>query len=150
VQHAITGKIEIFNASDWKIGIVVSSFNQDITNSLYQSALKRAVDYKIKEENITTINVAGAAEIPLALQKLAKTNEYDALLAIGCVIQGDTPHFDYVCKIATEGILAVQLTYDIAIGYGLLTLSTLGQAEERKNLGGDHLDAAIQLAQAFK
>lgn len=148
MQHAERAKLELFDASTWRIGLVVALFNQQVTSLLHRSALDRAAAYKIAPENIDTITVAGAVEIPLALQIMAETGQYDALLAIGCVIQGATPHFDYVCKLVTEGILRVQLDYSMPVGFGVLTCATLAQAEERSQLGGDHLDAVLQLAKA--
>lgn len=150
MQHAQQANHEVFDASEWRIGIVVAQFNRHITDELYASALKRADDYNIAEDAITTIKVAGAVEVPLALQHLAEQGSYDALLAIGCVIKGDTPHFDYVCQFATEGILRVQLDYKLPIGFGILTTNDEAQALSRAQLGGDHLDAALQLAQALR
>jgi 6,7-dimethyl-8-ribityllumazine synthase len=139
-----------FDASDWNIGIVVAQFNQGITERLLAGAMKKAVDYHISSERITVIRVAGAVEIPLALQALAAQKKYDALLAVGCVINGATPHFDYVCKFVTEGVLRVQLDHSIAIGFGVLTCNDEAQAEERAGLGGEHLEAALQLAKAVR
>lgn len=149
MQQAKTADFGPFDAPEWKIGIVVARFNADITESLLQSALARAKDYKISPDNITVLEVAGSVEIPLALQSLAETGQYDALLSIGCVIKGETPHFDYVCKFATEGVLRVQLDYHMPIGFGVITCNTPEQAEARKHLGGDHLDATLHLAQAI-
>jgi 6,7-dimethyl-8-ribityllumazine synthase len=150
MQKAIKAEFKPFDANDWHIGIVLSQFNFNITSKLYDSAFSRATEYKISEENIDVINVAGAVEIPLALQHLAKKNKYDALLAIGCVIRGETPHFDYVCEMATQGTLQVQLDSGIAIGFGVLTCEDQAQAEARTNLGGEHLDAAMHLAKILK
>ena len=150
MQKANRADFAPFDASDWKIGIVVALFNRDITEKLYESAVERAADYGIERENIATIKVAGAVEIPLALQALAKRGEYRALLAVGCVINGATPHFDYVCKFVTEGILRVQLDNDTPVGFGVLTCNDEAQAEERAHLGGEHLDAALQVAKALQ
>lgn len=150
MQKATQAEFAPFEAGDWHIGIVVAQFNQEITNSLYESAIARANAYKINPENIKTIRVAGAVEIPLALQDLAESGQYDALLAIGCVINGETPHFEYVCKIVSEGVLRVQLDYHMPIGFGVLTCSTQAQAEARSHLGGDHLDATLQLAKTLR
>ena len=150
MQKANRADFAPFDASDWKIGIVVAQFNRDITEKLYESAVERAADYGIERENITTIKVAGAVEIPLTLQALAKRGEYRALLAVGCVINGATPHFDYVCKFVTEGILRVQLDNDTPVGFGVLTCNDEAQAEERAHLGGEHLDAALQVAKALQ
>lgn len=150
MQHAKQADFKPFDAHDWKIGIVVAQFNRHITEKQYQSALEMAEKYNIASENITTIRVAGAIEIPLALQKLAASGQYDALLALGCIIQGETPHFDYVAKFVTEGILRVQLDNSISIGFGILTCNDEKQALERITLAGDHLQAALQQVQALK
>ena len=109
MQHAKQADFKPFDAHDWKVGIVLAQFNKHITEEQYKSALIMAESYKIPFDNITTIRVAGAIEIPLALQKLAASGKYSALLTLGCIIQGETPHFDYVAKYVTEGILRVQL-----------------------------------------
>lgn len=149
MQNAQTANDKPFDATTWRIGIVVSKFNSHITDQLYQSALARAHDYGISPQNIDTITVAGAIEIPLALQAMAQTKRYRALLAVGCVIRGATPHFDYVCRMAADGILAVQLKYDLPIAMGVLTCEDEAQAQERAHLGGEHLDAALQLAKSL-
>jgi 6,7-dimethyl-8-ribityllumazine synthase len=149
MQMANQGEFRPFDAGDWKIGIVVAQFNAHITDALYGSALSRAAEYKIVPGNITTIRVAGAIEIPLALQSLAEQEGFRALLAIGCVIRGDTPHFDYVCKFVTEGILRVGLDNSTPIGFGVLTCLNEAQATARTHLGGEHLDAALGLARAL-
>jgi 6,7-dimethyl-8-ribityllumazine synthase len=149
MQKAEQAEFKPFDASQWHIGIVVAKFNKRITDSLYDSAIKRAAEYGIPEGNIDTVEVAGSVEVPLALQAMAKSGKYDALLAIGCVIKGETPHFDYVCKFATEGVLRVQLDFDMPIGFGILTCNDEAQAEARMRLGGEHLDAVMQLAKAI-
>lgn len=143
-QNAKQAEFKPFDASDWKIGIVVAQFNSNITGEQHKSAIEMAATYKIQPENITTIRVAGAIEIPLALQKLAASGKYDALLALGCIIQGETPHFDYVAKYVTEGILRVSLDHSASIGFGILTCHNEKQARERTHLAGEHLEAALQ------
>jgi len=150
MQKANRGDFAPFDAHDWKIGIVVAQFNAHITEQLYESAVARAADYGIAADNIATIRVAGAVEIPLALQSLAERDEYRALLAVGCVINGETPHFDYVCKFVTEGILRVQLDTSVPIGFGVLTCGNEAQAVARAHLGGEHLDAALHLAKVLE
>lgn len=150
MQKADRKEFAPFDARAWKLGIVVARFNQQITAQLYTSAMARAAEYQMVSENITTIDVAGAVEIPLALQSLARTGQYEALLAIGCVINGETPHFEYVCKYVTEGVLRVQLDAHVPIGFGVLTCNDDAQAQARAQLGGEHLDAALQLARAIK
>lgn len=149
-QNAQTATYEPFDASAWKVGIVVADFNKDITASLLQSAQTRAVDYKIADTNIAVTHVAGAVEIPLVLQAMAQTKKYDVLLAIGCVIKGETPHFDYVCNFVTDGILKVQLDESMPVGFGILTCNNKEEAQARMHLGSDHLDAVMHQANAIK
>ena len=150
MQHAEQADFKPFDASSWKIGIVVAQFNMHITGKQYDSALEMADAYGIPSGNITTIRVAGAIEIPLALQKLAASGEYAALLALGCIIQGETPHFDYVAKFVTEGILRVQLDHSTSIGFGILTCNNEQQAVDRTQLAGEHLEAALQQARILR
>jgi 6,7-dimethyl-8-ribityllumazine synthase len=150
MQVAQQADFKAFDASSWKIAMVVAQFNSHITEEITLSALKKAKEYSIPEENISIIQVAGAVEIPLILQKLAKTKKYQALLAIGCIIRGDTPHFDYVAKIITEGFLKVQLDNNQPIGFGVLTCNDEAQALARVNLGGEYLSAVLNQAKALQ
>lgn len=150
MQKAQQADFKPFDASDWKVGIVVAQFNRHITGELLQSALKRADDYNIKAVNITTYQVAGSVEVPLVLQTMAESKKYDALLAVGCVIRGATPHFEYVCKFVSEGVLRVQLGWKQPIGFGVLTCNDEAEAKERAHLGGEHLDAVMHQAKILK
>ncbi|HSW37118.1 MAG TPA: 6,7-dimethyl-8-ribityllumazine synthase [Candidatus Saccharimonadales bacterium] len=150
MQKAKRSLFEPFDASKWCLGIVVADFNAHITDALYQSALQRATDYHLPVSNIDTVRVAGSIEIPLVLQTLAKTGRYQALLAIGCVIRGETPHFDYVCQFVSEGVLRVQLDHDMPIGFGVLTCNNEAEALARTGLGGEHLDAVLHQAKALE
>lgn len=139
-----------FDASDWKIGIVVAQFNQHITGALYENALKRAAEYDIKSENIITAQVAGCGEIPVVLQKMAASGTYDALMAVGCVIRGETAHFEYVCKFVTEGVLRVQLDHNQPTAFGVLMCNNEAEAKARTELGADHLDAVMHQAKLLR
>ena len=150
MQKAKQADFTVFDASAWRVGIVVAMFNRDITNQLLQSALARAKAYTIPDAQIEVIKVAGAVEIPLVLQNLAKSNKYDVLLAIGCVVEGETAHFDYVCKFVTDGVLAVQLKHNMPIGFGVLACRNIAQAKERAKLGGEHLDAVMHQVKVIK
>ncbi len=150
MQKAQKANFEPFDASDWSVGVVVAQFNSGITDRLLAGALARAAEYKVPADKVRVVKVAGSAEIPLALQHLAKSGQYQALLAIGCVIKGDTPHFDYVCKFAVDGILRVQLDHDMPVGFGILTCNNEAEAEARAHLGGEHLDAVMQQARALQ
>lgn len=150
MQKADRAEFAPFDASAWCIGMVVAQFNHNITQRLQRSALARAADYDLSPDHITILPVAGAIEIPLALQHLAASSKYQALLAIGCIIRGDTPHFDYVAKFVTEGILHVQLEHSLPIGFGVLTCEDESQAIARAELGSEHLDAVLQLAKQLQ
>lgn len=150
MQKAVVGDFEPFDASKWHVGIVVAQFNAHITNKLLDGALKRAAVYKIPKANIEIIKVAGSIEIPLALQHLAKSDRFNALMAIGCVIRGETPHFDYVCQMVSDGVLQVQLDQGYPIGFGVLTCDNEKQALDRVELSAGHLDAALHLAKSLE
>lgn len=149
-QNALKGNFEPFDASKWRIGLVVAQFNNDITSKLEQSAIERAADYGIQNDMIDVQYVAGAVEIPLVLQHMAKSGNYQALLAVGCVVRGATPHFDYVCSFVNQGILRVQLDESMPIGFGVLTCNNEAEANERMHLGGEHLDAVLQQAKLMQ
>jgi 6,7-dimethyl-8-ribityllumazine synthase len=131
-----------FDASNLKIGVVVARFNSDITEAMLQNLLENCHIYNINPENVCVHRVSGVVEIPLVLQNLAP--EYDCLVAIGCVIRGDTPHFEYVCKYATEGVLRVSLDNNIPIGFGILTLESHDQSISRISGGFGSLEASLQ------
>ncbi len=150
MQKAKIADFKPFDATSWKIGVVVSQFNQDIPEALCDSLLARAQEYNLQPSNISVFRVAGSVEVPLVLQQLAISKQYDVLIALGCVIKGDTPHFDYVCKFVTEGVLRVQLDQNIPIGFGILTCNNYKEAEARRKLGGQFLDAAMQQANTIR
>ncbi|MDO8499561.1 MAG: 6,7-dimethyl-8-ribityllumazine synthase [bacterium] len=129
-----------------KVGVVVARFNQIITDQILEQALEALSDCKIKKQNILVVSVPGSMEIPVALLRLAKTKKFDCLLAIGCVMRGETKHFDYVCKMAQEGILKVALDNNIPIGFGILTVNNLKQALARVGIGKDAVLAAVELS----
>jgi 6,7-dimethyl-8-ribityllumazine synthase len=140
-------EFELFDASSYKIGIVVGMFNDEITSKLLQSAKEMCTRYSISEENISVYHVAGCVEIPAILKALAQKEEkYDCLVALGAIIRGDTPHFDYVAKIISEGVLRVTLDHTIPIGFGVLTCENIEQAQVRTHTGGAAVEAALQSA----
>lgn len=129
-----------------KVGIVTARFNREITEELTASALQCLEECQVAKKNITTVSVAGSMEIPYALQKLVRTKRFDCLVAIGCVVRGETPHFDYVCRTAQEGALRVSLDHNIPIGFGVITVNSLDQAKARGHLGAEAVRAALELA----
>jgi 6,7-dimethyl-8-ribityllumazine synthase len=135
-------KIKI-NGAELKIGVVVAQFNRDITEAMLKGAIATLKGHGVKEKNIKVIRVPGGVEIPLGCQMLAKTEQFDGLVAIGCVIKGETTHDFYVASFANEGILRVSLDYSIPIGFGVITTNDLEQARARsKGTGNKGIDAA--------
>jgi 6,7-dimethyl-8-ribityllumazine synthase len=137
--------------SDLRVGIVVGRFNEFITSKLLggaQDALKR---HGVSETDVDIAWVPGAFEIPLIAQKMAISKKYDAVITLGTVIRGSTPHFDYVCNEAAKGVSAVALNSGIPVIFGVLTTDSIEQAIERAgtkagNKGWDAANAAIEMA----
>lgn len=129
-----------------KVGIVRSRFNEALTERLLRAARKELRASGVPDARVTVIEVPGAIEIPWALQSLAEKGRYDFLVALGAVIRGETAHFDYVLKIAAEGILRVMLDHRIPVGFGVLTLFDLSQAEKRIGIAESAVRAGLELA----
>lgn len=144
MQNSIKAEFEKFDASKIKIGIVVAKFNHDITAKMLDSALEMCKNYSIPDENITIKQVAGSVEIPYLLQNLAASQDVDCLVALGVVIRGDTSHYDYVCKMVSEGVMQVMLNYNIPIGFGISTTENHEQAVDRIPNGGGAVEATLQ------
>jgi 6,7-dimethyl-8-ribityllumazine synthase len=119
------------DAQGLKIGIIVSRFNHFVTEKLLDGALDGFKSHGGAEDDLTVVRVPGAFEIPLAVERMAATGRYDALVCLGAVIRGDTPHFDYVCEAVTRGIGDAVRTYKIPIGFGVLTTDNVQQAMDR-------------------
>jgi 6,7-dimethyl-8-ribityllumazine synthase len=119
------------DARGLRVGIVVSRFNQFITDKLLQGALEGLKSHGAEDAAITIVRVPGAFEISLAAERMAASGQYDALICLGAVIRGDTPHFEYVSDAVTSGILAAMRQYQIPMGFGVLTTNDSQQAMER-------------------
>jgi len=119
------------DAQGLRIGIVVSRYNHFITEKLLEGALDGFESHGGDDDKVTIVRVPGAFEIPLIADKLAASGRYDALVCLGAVIRGDTPHFDYVCDAVTRGIGAAVQAHKIPIGFGVLTTDDVQQAMER-------------------
>lgn len=126
------------NLKEWKVGIVVSRFNELITKSLTQAAVQTLTKAGLVRENIQEFWVPGAHEIPLILQTLAQKKTYHGLMALGCVIKGDTAHFEVVVNAVNLGTQRVGLDYQIPITTGVLTTYTLKQAMDRSENNSVH------------
>ena len=127
---------EVPAASDMKVGIVVAEWNTDITEALFNGAYNTLVKHGVKEENIIKKYVPGTFELTKGGKLLADNTDVDGVICLGCVIQGDTPHFDYVCSGVTQGITQLNLDYPIPFIFGVLTTNNLQQALDRA--GGIH------------
>lgn len=128
-----------------RFGIVVSRFNDFITEHLLGAAIDTLIRHGAKATDITVVKVPGAFEIPMACDRLAASGRVDGLLALGCVIRGATPHFDYVCSETSKGISSVGQKSGLPVAFGLLTVDTIEQAIERAGTkaGNKGVDAAL-------
>lgn len=140
------------SAKDMKFGIVTAEWNSDITNALLDGAVKTLLKHGAKEENILRKYVPGTVELTLGAQFMAEYADLDAVICLGCVIQGETPHFDFVCQSATHGITELNMNYNIPFIFGVLTTNTLEQAQDRAggkhgNKGDEAAITAIKMAQ---
>ncbi|HHP7242197.1 MAG TPA: 6,7-dimethyl-8-ribityllumazine synthase [Cyclobacteriaceae bacterium] len=119
-----------------KFGIVVSEWNSEVTESLYNAALKTLIDQGADKENIIRQDVPGSFELTLGAQRLAERPEIDAVICLGCVIQGETRHFEFICNAVAHGITQVGLKFSKPVIFGVLTPNTMKQAFDRA--GGKH------------
>ena len=122
-----------YNGKTSRIAIVSARFNGEIVESMRVAAHQTLLDNDVDKKNIKHFYVPGAFELPLISKQLAKSENYDAIIALGCVIRGDTPHFDYVCTSSADGILQASLETNIPIAFGVLTTNTIDQAHERSS-----------------
>ncbi len=139
---------------DYNIAIVVSLFNEEVTKELLAGSLKRLLELGVAKQNILVLEVPGAIEIPLALQRVLQNCSFDAAIALGAVIRGETSHYDYVCQQVSNGVQKISLDLDVPIIFGVLTTENLAQAFDR--LGGAHghkgrdaADAAISMLEVL-
>lgn len=119
------------DARDMRFGIVVSEWNQEITGALLQGAIDTLLRHGAEQQRIRVMTVPGSFELIYGASQMARSGMVDAIIAIGCVIRGDTPHFDYICQGATQGLAEINTKGDIPVIYGLLTCNTQQQALDR-------------------
>jgi 6,7-dimethyl-8-ribityllumazine synthase len=124
----IEGKLDIRSA---RIALLVSRFNSFIVESLLSGAVDTLKRHGSEEQDLQIVRVPGAFEMPLVARRLAASQQYDAIIALGAVIRGGTPHFEYVAGECTKGLATVSMQYDVPIGFGVLTVDTIEQAIER-------------------
>jgi 6,7-dimethyl-8-ribityllumazine synthase len=124
------------SAENMKFGIVVAEWNAEITNALLDGAVKSLLKQNVKEDNITVKYVPGSYELPLGAQLFLENTDVDAVIILGCVIQGETRHFDFICAAVGQGVMKLNLDYVTPVIFGLLTTNTQQQAIDRA--GGKH------------
>ncbi len=150
-DHSDAALLKPFDASEYHIGIAVGLFNSHITSPMLQTAVQTLLkDYQVPQDHIHTIEVPGAADMPAALEALARKDEIDCLLTIAAIIKGETAHFDYVAKVVTEGVKDVQIKHAKAVGFGVLTVNTGEQAQARIPHAADYAAAALHVARNIK
>jgi 6,7-dimethyl-8-ribityllumazine synthase len=146
------GSLVIKNA---RFCLVASRFNSFIVDQLVSGASDALIQHGAKQEEIDLVKVPGAYEIPLVLKRVAALNKYDAIIALGAVIRGGTPHFEYVAGECAKGVSNVSMQYDIPIGFGILTVDSIEQAIERAgtkagNKGADAANSVIEMINLLK
>ena len=133
---SVTEGSEIPNAKDFKFGVVYSEWNYEVTNALKEGAIKTLLANGAKQENILIKTVPGSFELTLGAQYLAEFTEVDAIICLGCVIQGETRHFDFICDAVAKGITDLNIKYNQPFIFGVLTPDNQQQALDRA--GGKH------------
>lgn len=151
-MKTLEGKL---TAKNMKIAIVVARFNEFITSKLLSGCIDCLIRHEAADEDLTVAWVPGAFEIPMAAKKLAESGKYDAVICLGAVIRGATPHFDYVCAEASKGIAQVSMQTGVPVAFGVLTTENIQQAVERAgtkdgNKGVDCAMTAMEMVNLFK
>ena len=151
-MKTLEGKL---TAKNMKIAIVVARFNEFITSKLLSGCIDCQIRHEAADEDLTVAWVPGAFEIPMAAKKLAESGKYDAVICLGAVIRGATPHFDYVCAEASKGIAQVSMQTGVPVAFGVLTTENIQQAVERAgtkagNKGVDCAMTAMEMVNLFK
>lgn len=151
-MKTLEGKL---TAKNMKIAIVVARFNEFITSKLLSGCIDCLIRHEAADEDLTVAWVPGAFEIPMVAKKLAESGKYDAVICLGAVIRGATPHFDYVCAEASKGIAQVSMQTGVPVAFGVLTTENIQQAVERAgtkagNKGVDCAMIAMEMVNLFK
>ncbi len=147
MTKVISAKLE---AGPYRFALVVARFNEFITSKLVDGAVDALVRHGADRENITQVWVPGSFELPLAAQKLARSGEYAAVVCLGCLIRGQTPHFEYIASECAKGIAQVSLGTEVPVTFGVITADSLEQAIDRAgtkagNKGADAALAAVEM-----
>ena len=143
------------NGEGLRIGVVLARFNQSVTDSLLAGALDALARHGVAEDAIDVAVVPGSFELPLGAQRLAASGRYDALVCLGAVVRGETPHFDFVAAEAARGVADVARRYDLPVAFGVLTTDTVEQAlaragGERGNKGYEAAVTALEMVQVLR
>ncbi len=147
MQGANKGTQITLDGEGLTIGIVQARFNEDVTNTLFDACYNELVKLGVNPDNIDHVTVPGALEVPLALQTLANRGEYDALVALGCIIRGETYHFELVANESGAGVTRIGLDYDLPIANAILTVENMEQAIARQTEKGvDAARVAVEMA----
>ena len=138
-----------------RFAIIVARFNEEITSGLLAGARAALADASVRDEDVFVVHVPGAFEIPVAAMRLAETGDFDAVICLGCLIKGDTMHFEYIASATSHGIMEVSTTTGVPVAFGVLTTMTDEQAEIRSapgpdNKGREAAQAAIEMAVLFR
>ncbi len=147
MQGASKGQAQNLNGSGLRVGVVQARFNEGITNALAQACLDELAQLGVAPEHVHHVTVPGALEVPAALQAMADSDRFDALIALGCVIRGETYHFELVCNESAAGVTRVGLDSGLPIANAILTTENLPQAVARQEeKGRDAAQVAIEMA----
>ena len=151
-REELSKTLEARDASALSVGVVVAEFNADITEAMLDGALEALAEWGVPDGNIEILRVPGAFELPFGCLKLMERGKKDALVAIGCVIKGETDHDKYIASAATEGLMRLSLENKVPVGFGVITTNDLAQAKARSssesNAGKNAAFAALTLALA--
>jgi 6,7-dimethyl-8-ribityllumazine synthase len=131
------------------VAIVAARFNGEIVNKLLESALEELDEAGVRRDAITIMPVPGAFELPLAAMALAKTRRFACVVALGCVVRGETPHFEFIASEAASGLQLAALETGVPVAFGVLTVETIEQAEARVSKGAEAVRTALEMADAF-
>ncbi len=149
---ALRGQVDVEGV---RVAVIAARFNAEITDSLLRGALEALSEHGARADDLTTIRVPGAWELPQTAARAVETGRFDAIVALGCVIRGETPHFDYVCQETSLGLGAVARAADIPVLLGVLTTDDVAQAQARAGSGKDNKGyeaamAALEMVSVFR
>ena len=143
------------SAAGCRFAIVASRFNEAITDGLLRGTRSALAEAAVRDDDVTIVRVPGAFELPVTALRLAKSGQYDAIICLGCLIKGDTMHFEYIAAAASQGIMDAATATGVPVAFGVLTTLTEAQAEERaadgpSNKGREVALAAVEMATLFR